>query len=321
MKTISRDYAVTVWLRPSPSNQWTPRWGHADGLQLGLEPADGPRGLIRVYASYIDRSRLLNFVAIEPIVARQTERGYSELEHSSLDNVPGKRFWSSGDVNDATPRPTADARPGVIETIDGHECLTVYVFSERFDNGAEVAVRVRFRDDRPHQVALAAFRLNGSAELAHCVLSATMGNYARLRQLHLNDGIVTPEQLWPGFSGTDFTEHARFPLDSLTRDGDTAGAYATPDESDPQSASYAPGVAEHWKYTGVRAKQGWRAVHPSPEAAVQVNARATYWASASPIPAGPAFENFEFIDTFRSGQEYVYYAEPCDTDGTAPVGW
>ena len=82
------------------------RWGHADGLQLGLQPEFGPRGLLRIFAPYLGHpaERLVNFIAIEPIVAGQTERGFSELEMSALDGVRGKRFWSTDEFDPAGDR-------------------------------------------------------------------------------------------------------------------------------------------------------------------------------------------------------------------------
>lgn len=305
-----------MWLRPSPGRSDEARWGYVDGIQLGINPAHGPRGLLRVYAPYLGHpaTRLLNFVAVEPIAAGETERGFSELEHSALDSVQGKRFWSSADPADGTPRETEDAVPGVLDEVDGVERLTVYIHSERFDNGAEVVVRVRFRADRPREVALAAFRRAGSAELATCVLTATMGNYARLRRLHLADRVVTPAELWPGFTGADFAEHARFGLDALRRDGRSAVVFATPDERAPQDATYAPDTRDHWKYTGRRAVQGWRVDDPSDDVQVLVNGRWAYWASTSPIPGGVAYENVEVFEPFRDGQEFVFWVEPFDED-------
>jgi hypothetical protein len=71
-----------VWLRAADAAPAEPRWGFADGLQVGLHPLRGPRGLLRIYAPYLGhpRDRLLNFIAIEPIPQGATERGYSELE-------------------------------------------------------------------------------------------------------------------------------------------------------------------------------------------------------------------------------------------------
>jgi hypothetical protein len=139
-----------------------------------------------------------------------------------------------------------------------------------------------------------------------------MGNYARLRRLHLVDGHVTPAGLWPGFSGTGFTEHAAFGLDRLPRNaaGDVEVS-ATTDEAAPSSAAYGDDVAEHWKYSGLRAVQSWIAADPDPELRALVNARAAYWASSAAIPNGPAFENVELVEPFRQGREFRFRVEPA----------
>ncbi|GAB3811369.1 hypothetical protein GCM10028820_02480 [Tessaracoccus terricola] len=303
------------WLRPSADHPAEPRWGHPDGLQVGLSPTPGPRGLLRLFTPYLDheRNRLLNFVAVEPVVAGQHARGFSELEPSALDGLPGKRFWSSDSLGADVPEDPQAPTRGVVEEVDGVEHLSVWVHSERFENGAEVSVRVRFRADRPHEVSLAAFRRPGSAELVHCVLTATMGNFARLRQLHLRERVVTAEELWPGFQRTDFADHGRFGLSELqpAPDGGVVVA-ATPDERAPHEAVAAPGTAQHWSYVGRRAVQGWRVPDPSPQLEVLVNGRWAYWASESPIPGGTSFENFEVLEPFRDGQEFIYWAEPLD---------
>ncbi|TRY16932.1 hypothetical protein FOJ82_13785 [Tessaracoccus rhinocerotis] len=303
------------WLRPSSDHPAEPRWGHPDGLQVGLSPTPGPRGLLRLFTPYLDhpRERLLNFVAVEPVVSGQSARGFSELEPSQLDGLPGKRFWSADSLGHAEPSDPQWPARGVVEEVDGVEHLTVWVHSERFENGAEVSVRVRFRADRPHEVSLAAFRRPGSAELQHCVLTATMGNFARLRELHLRDRVVTPAELWPGFERTDFAEHGRFGVEELQRspDGGVVVA-ATPDERAPHEAVAAEGTATHWSYVGRRAVQGWRVPQPSPQLEVLVNGRWAYWASESPIPGGVSYENFEILEPFTEGQEFIYWAEPID---------
>jgi len=305
-----------MWLRPSSGPDQTPRWGHLDGIQVGLHPTAGPRGLLRIYTPYLGHvgERVLNFVAIEPIPAGGTQRGYSEMEHSALDGVRGKRFWSSHEQADGTPQDPAAPVPGVVDDADGVERLTVYVHSEPFDDGAQIVVRVRFRADRPREVALAAFRRAGSAELEACVLSATMGNFARLRRLHLKDRVVTPAELWPGFSGTGFADHARFGIDELRRDRGALVAFATPDEADLAGVTYSSDTGDGWKYYGDRAAQGWRVEEPSDDAQVLVNARWAFWASASQIPGGPAYENVDVVEPFRDGQEIVYWAEPFTDD-------
>jgi hypothetical protein len=271
---------------------------------------------LRIYTPYLGhaRDRLVNFIAVEPIVSGATVRGYSELERSALDDAPGKRFWSADTLAQSAPREPTSPTRGLIETVNDVECLTVWIHSERFDNGAQVAVRVRFRADRPHEVAFAAFATPESAPLEACVVTATMGNYARLRRLHLRDRVVAPAELWPGFSGTQFAEHARFGAESLQSDGERVRVFATPDEPDPTIAEYADDTAEHWKYSGAKAAQGWEVEGPYDDVEVLVNARWAYWASASPIPGGASFENFELLRPFAQGQEATYWVEPYETD-------
>ena len=311
--------AHPTWIRPSGASGDEPRWGHPDGVQLGLHPIPGPPGLLRIFAPYLGHPshRLVNFVAVEPIVEGQTERGFSELEHSALDDARGKRFWSADDFDRdeiAAAEAPAPAR-GVVEMVDGIERLTLFVHCEPFDNGARVSVRVRFRADRPHEVALAAYIRTGSAPLAVCVLTATMGNFARLRRLHLRERVVTPAELWPGFGGIHFAEHARFGVDELVRTSSGGvQVVATPDEPRPHDAVYADDTAEHWKYFGSLAAQGWRVDEPDPALEVLVNARAAYWASSSPIPGGASYENFEVVQPFADGQEATFWIEPFGGD-------
>lgn len=269
------------WLRPVDAAPAEPRWGHPDGLQVALPPTPGPRGLLRIFTPYLEhpRDRLVNFLAVEPIPRGVTERGYSELEHSAADGLPGKRMWS-GDVPGAGEgRHPVDAGDGAstrgtVTVVDGVEQLTVGVGVETFDNGARVSLQLRFRADRPHEVGVAAFRLPGSVELDRCVLSATMGNWARLRRLELADGVVTPEDLWPDFDGDHFTPHGRFGLDRFRRTpkGD-ALVLAVPDEDAPVAAVHDPATKDHWRYIGAVGRQTWRVADPDPALVVQVNGR------------------------------------------------
>lgn len=304
------------WLRPSAHPPAIPRWGHAEGIQVGLHPLAGPRGLLRIFAPYLGephRDKLLNFIAIEPIPKGATERGFSELEHSALDDERGKRLWSADSLEDGRPAPADAPARGVVSTLEGVEQLSVFVISEAFDNGANVAVELGFRADRPDEVSLAATRLPGSAELDYCILTATMGNYPRLRQVQLTDSIVTPSGLWPGFTGVHFTEHAVFGVNRLPRNA--AGEVevtATPDESDPGAAVYEPEVNAHWRYVGRKAAQTWIAEEPDPRLVLLLNARAAYWASTAPIPGGASFENFELKEPFREGRTFRFRIEPLD---------
>ncbi|UJP09741.1 hypothetical protein L2X99_15275 [Microbacterium sp. KUDC0406] len=268
-----------------------------------------------MFTPYLDhpRERLVNFIAVEPVVAGSETRGYSELEPSTLDpGQKGKRFWSCDGPDTAEPRDPAEPAQGVVEQIDGVEHLTVWIGVERFDDGADVRVRVRFRADRPHEVEVAGFSNEGSAPLDRLILSATMGNWARLRRLELADRMVEPRELWPGFSGTGFTAHDVFGLAELRRDGTAAEVSAVGDETDPWSATYADDTAEHWRFIGRRARQTWRVDDPHPDLRAQVNARWSYWASASEIPGGPAYENFEIVEPFRQGAAFRFAVEPLD---------
>lgn len=178
------------WIRPAETDAPArPLWGHAEGLRVGIVPPGGPRGLLRVYAPYLRHAegedRLINFIAVEPVPAGQPHRGLSELEHSKLDGVRGKRFWSTAGPADPTPRQPDRPGRGEVVKSDGVETLCVFIGVERFDNGSHVYVRLTLRADRPQEVGVAVFAREDSVPLAHCVLTATMGNYARLRRLHL----------------------------------------------------------------------------------------------------------------------------------------
>lgn len=301
------------WVRPAPDGPAEPIWGHADGLRVGLHPLRGPRGLLRVYAPYLDHppGRVINFLAVEPIRGGQPHRGLSELEHSRLDGVRGKRFWSVDDPADAAPRDTTRPARGIVEKVDDIDVLRLYVLSERFDSGAHVYVRLSFRADRPHEVGVATFAHADSAPLAHCVITATMGNYARVRRLHLAERTVLSTDLWPRYRGDGFTPHARFELKELQRtpQGHVV-ASVTPAELRPQDAAYAPNTRDHWRYAGKVATQSWRSEAPDERLAVLVNGRYTYWASRAPIPGGVSFENFEMIVPFRQGEEFIFGVEP-----------
>ncbi len=305
--------AENGWLRPATGpGPREPRWGHPDGMQLGLHPLSGPRGLLRLYTPYLDqpRDRLLNFIAVEPIPAGETARGFSELERSRLDDVPGLRMWTADDATDATPRDPRDPARGRVEVVDGVERLVVDVLVEPFANGADVWVGVEFRADRPHEVSVAAYRRDGSAELETCVLTATMGNWARLRMLGLAGRDVSAGELWPEYRDIHFAEHAVFGVDELRHEGDAVVVSAVPDEEAPHTAEHAPGTAEHWRYVGRRAVQTWRAEEPDPALVAQVNGRYTYWMSEHPIPGGIAFENFELVEPFRQGRAFTFSVEP-----------
>jgi hypothetical protein len=301
------------WVRGSWHDKPTPIWGHAEGLQIGHAPPGGPRGLLRVYAPYLDQPErhVLNFIAVEPIPRGSDQRGLSELELSTLDGVRGKRFWSANTPDDATPPESAAPAKGFVENKDGTEQLCVYIFVEPFDNGAHVYLKLTFWEDRPHEVGIAAFAHEDSVPLDYCIVTATMGNYARLRRLHLAERIAVAGELWPGYQGQGFADHAKFPLAELKRDAaGRAFVSAETDEADLAAATYTFGTNGHWKYQGKQATQSWISEQPDPRLEVWVNGRYVYWASLSLIPGGIAFENFEMVSPFRQGEEFIFSVEP-----------
>ena len=294
------------WIRPSESVPAQPVWGHAEGLRIGLWPLPGPRGLLRVYAPYLGHhdDRMINYIAVEPVLKGGLWRSFSELEESALDGVQGMRFWSSNSPDDATPRDPRQPARGVVSQNGESETLSVYIFVEPFASGARIVLRLDFQSDRPYEVGLSTFTQSGSAPISTCILTATMGNFARLRTLHLSGGTRSALDMWPDFSGEGFADHICFLLDDLIRtpSGD-ALFISTPDEENPAAAEYAKGTFIGWRYYGDVATQYWRKEDPPPELRGCVNARTTYWASDSKIPGGISFENLELIEPFVEGNQ------------------
>ncbi len=305
-----------TWVQPSTQAPAQPIWGHAHGLRVGLWPMPGPRGLLRIYAPYLGHAheRMINYIAIEPVVSGTLFRSYSELETSQLDLDQGLRFWSASAANDTIPRdPTTPAR-GEILTQDGVEILRVFIHIEAYRSGAIVSLCLTFRADRPYEVGISTLQAAGSKPLSECIVTATMGNFARLRTLHLSERTVDAEALWPTFDGSGFTAHACFAMDELirARNGDV-WFVAMPDEPNPARATYAPGTFIGWEYTGLVATQTWRREAARPVVRGCVNGRAQYWASESPIPGGISFENFELVEPFESGATFWFGVWPgCD---------
>jgi hypothetical protein len=140
-----------------------------------------------------------------------------------------------------------------------------------------------------------------------CVLSATMGNYARLRRLWLKDQVVDAPKLWPKFRPDDwgFSRWQQWEANRMRTSGGIAVVAATPSEADPARASYALDVPRHWRYEGRLATQYWKA--PVQKGlVVRVNGRKTFWSTQAAIPGGVSYENFELKAPFRAGQEFRF---------------
>jgi hypothetical protein len=305
------------WLQPAQGEPARPIWGHVNGIQVGLHPMPGPRGLLRIYAPYLGHKegKMINYIALEPIPVGTNRRGFSELEMSGLDGVRGKRFWSADDSLALEPLETDFPSRGIVQTINGRETLTVYIFSEPFDNGAKIYLRLRFYEDRPHEIELSTYLQEGSAALDHFILTATMGNFARLRTLYLQGNTKSSLDLWPDFKENNFTPHDKTPASEMLK-GRNGEVYfvAAPDEDNPQQADYSPQTNDHWKYYGKTATQYWYHESPTSDLMGLVNGRFTYWASESPIPGGVSFENFELKKPFENGDEYVFGVSPLTPD-------
>lgn len=313
-KQLAPPDTVGTWIQPVQGKPAMPVWGHANGIIVGLAPLPGPRGLIRIYTPYLDYEfpEVMNFIAFEPIPRGAEERGYSELEKSSLDKDEwGKRFWSSDDATAILSLNEQYPARGVVEKIDGEETLTLYVFSEPFDNGAKVYVRLRFFESRPYEFEITTNTYSGSVDLDYFITTATMGNKARLRTLFLKDGEKSSLDLWSGYKDIHFTSHAYFSQQEMIRSwkGD-AYFIAAPNEKDYSKAVYAAETNVHWKFTGKQATQYWAQKNPQEKLTGLVNGRFTYWASETPIPGGISIENFELKSPFKNGEQFVFGITP-----------
>ena len=305
------------WVQPVQGQPAQPVWGHHSGMRIGLSPLPGPRGLIRIYTPYLDHkdNRIMNFLAMEPTISGGTRRGLSELEMSSLDSKRGKRFWSANDSLQTSPQDEAYPASGIVRQIAGVETLTLFIFCETFESGAQVYVRLRFYEDRPYEVEIKTYAQPDSEPLDNFVVTATMGNFARLRTLYLGDKTTGSRQLWPDYKGDAFTDHVHFPVREFVSGNQGKMFFiAAPDEADPSAASYAPATVTHWKYYGKKAVQYWEVSKNENDVQGLVNGRYTYWASKAPIPGGISFENFELKAPFRQGRTLIFGLSPLSPE-------
>jgi hypothetical protein len=192
----------------------------------------------------------------------------------------------------------------------GIEQLNVTFEVEKFNNGAHPRIVVSIRSDRPAELILAVHAAPDSAAMQSCILTATMGNYIRARHLWLRDRVVESRSLWPdpvaaGVGRIGFTRPEFFEQESMSclEDGSLIAAITT-DEDDPSQVI--PELA-NWRYQGRKVTQYWRA-HPHDEhpLSVRVNGRFTYWMSRTPIPNGVAYENFELVQDYFDGQQFIF---------------
>lgn len=307
----------STWVRPSkPGDPLI--WGRRDGIVFGLQSPGGikgPRGLIRIglYPGPQAQSpELLNFVAVEPVVqgagARFDRMAFSELEMSQLDSGQrGKRMWvdreTSADDGTASGKlETLHAGKAIVER------LTVRIDVERFTaNGAHVYFIASIDSDHPGELRLCGYAEADSPPIDELTVTATMGNYERLRLLWLNDRVIDSRQLFASYTGDAFVEDVDYPLGEMLRSGEgDAMVFCTSSEADPGKT---PGNdAAHWVYTLPKLTQYWRVPgrDVEPNLRVRVNARRVYWASQAPVLGGVAFENFEVRERFVPGQSFIF---------------
>jgi hypothetical protein len=306
---------LSSWIRPTKGGE-SLIWGRKDGVIFGL-PSNGglpgPRGLIRVgvISPNTGSAELLNFIAIEPVVAGRGSRGdrmaFSELEPSQMDvGALGKRLWVEDDP--AGQLSVSSERSDGGKSI---ERLTVRIEVERFQsNGAHVYLMASIDSNRPEELRLAVFRYEDSSAIEELTLTATMGNYERLRWLWLKNRIVDSRKVYGSYRGEDFAEHRNYPLRDVLRtaDGD-AIVLCTSNEASPQS-NYGFAAPDHWRYRLERLTQYWRvpAGEIEPNLRVRVNGRRVYWGSHAALAGGIAFENFEVRQRYKPGQEFVFGA-------------
>jgi hypothetical protein len=189
------------------------------------------------------------------------------------------------------------------------ERLSVRIDVEKFtQNGARVYVIASIDSDRPNELRLSTFAESDSPPLEELGLTATMGNYERLRLLWLKDRVVDSRELFANFpwpvhwrleTGEDFAEMLR------SGEGD-AIVFCTSSEADPR---HTPGnESAHWVYTLPKLTQYWRVPghEVQPDLRVRVNARHMYWASTALVLGGVAFENFEVRQRFVAGQTSIF---------------
>jgi hypothetical protein len=289
-----------------------PVWGHSDGLRVGLAPTRGPRGLLRIYAPYLDQEfpRVVNFVSVEPTVKGNSARSQSELATSSdKAGAEGLGFYPSNSLG--RYRKDGKPPPGVI-TDDGDSCA-IFVHTETFPDGAEPVIRVRFHREQPYEVELSTFASATSSPMESCVLSATMGNFALLRHMRVADGSVSAHELWDAddpLDDLDFLPWRTIESRRLHRDEGGRPIVTAFTDTDAEGLVYDENVAEHWRYVGKRASHAWM-VEADANPVVAVNARRTYWRSQAAIPGGATIENFELRTDFVDGQKFWFRVDPA----------
>lgn len=324
-------HSSTEWIRPEDSKS-PAVWGIRNGIVFGLWPSGiesageemggGPRGLIRVGYEFMGKIYHINFIAIEPVVDGKME--FSEISPSRVDGKWGKLMWASDDENGGKFYPAAITRGKISHPEPDNpevEQLSLYLFMEQFLNGAHPYLKIIIRNDRPEEIGLEIFNHKNSAPMERCALTATMGNYSRLRLLHLKNQIVDSRELYSEYDDIAFIEKEGYFAEQFLRDkNDDFIVLATGNESFSELSSWPqePGYYEkrNWRYRPFfKLTQYWRkeSSRYDPSLHVRLNGRAKYWGGGSrdksryiDIPGGPSFENFELREKYYPGQKFYF---------------
>ena len=177
---------------------------------------------------------------------------------------------------------------------------------ERFSaNNAHVHLVASIDSDHPDELRLSVYQDNDSPAIEELALTATMGNYERLRRLWLHRCVVDSRELMGSYTGDAFTDPPDYPLNDMLRTGDgDAIVFATTNEEKPSSFPGTP--SGHWHYPLPKLTQYWRipAHDIQPDLRVRINGRRVYWASHDMVPGGIAYENFDVRQRYVPGQSF-----------------
>ena len=319
------------WIQPD-NERSSPVWGIHNGIVVSIWPAavekggpgsdGGPRGLLRIGYEYMGKVFLINYIAIEPVVNGDME--FSEVSPSQVDGKWGKFLWASDSVATGSFTPYAGTR-GIITHPDKlhpeTEQLSLYIFMEKFLDGAHPYLKLTIRSDKPGELGIQIFNHEKSAIMERCALTATMGNYSRLRLLYLKDKVIDSRKLYAGYNDIDFIEMEPYLYSQMlkNKNGDPI-VIAESSESFDELASWPqqPAYLEKWGWRYrpfYKLTQYWRVDSGDYDKSLQVrvNGRAKYWGAESPdkkryidVPGGPAFENFELRENYRPGQKFYF---------------
>jgi len=319
------------WIQPDNAKS-PPVWGIKNGIVVGLWPAaiegtkqnydGGPRGLLRIGCEYLGVTYHINYIAVEPLVNDDME--FSEVSPSIVDGKWGKFFWAGDSLGASHFTPYANTRGAITHPDSLHpetEQLSLYIFMEKFLDGAHPYLKLSIRSDRPEELGIEIFNEDNSVRMQRCALTATMGNYSRLRLLYLKDKVVDSRQLFAGYNDIEFAEKEPYIANQMlrTKKGDYIVAAESNEDFNslaawPQQQAYM--ARWDWRYRPFyKLTQYWRTETAGSDSSLQVrvNGRAKYWSGGSEdktkyidIPGGPAFENFELRENYRPGQKFYF---------------